>query len=141
MPFVYTEMGQYVSVVLAALFEMRGVNTKLQTIAHIEKMGWLELQSEDYKSYPTHQYEAIWHTKIAFARQWCVEHQGGLMSLLPDRDSWQISPIGSEKLIAVREKFRNETYNFGQQHLWSSIFRIWMRPDYKPSPLDDNEFV
>jgi hypothetical protein len=63
------------------------------------------------------------------------------MSLLPDRDSWQISPIGNDKLIAVREKFRNGTYDVTQQRLWSSVFRIWMRPDYKPSPFDDDEFI
>ena len=59
MPFIYTVQGQYVTVLLAALHEMRGVNTKIQTIAYIEKMAWFDLPPEDLESYPTHQYEAI----------------------------------------------------------------------------------
>jgi len=139
MPFVYTERGQYMAVTLAALHEMRGVHTKLQTIAYIEKMGWLDLKPEDWESYETHKYEAIWHTQIAFARQPCIK--SGLMLDHHERDSWQISPLGIERLLSVREKFRTGVYNVSEGHLWSLVFKKWLRPDYEPSAFDIYEFV
>src|SRR5450755_1248824 len=99
MPFVYTVQGQYVTVVLAALHEIGRASTKIQTIAFIEKMGWLDLQKEDWDSYPTHKYEAIWHTKIAFARQWAFER--GLIADRQERDEWIISDLGRERLAGV----------------------------------------
>jgi len=142
MPFVYTVQGQYVTVLLAALHEMRGVNTKLQTIAYIEKMGWFDLPPEDLESYQTHQYEAIWHTKLAFARQWCVRPgKPLLMSDRRERDEWEISDLGRERLLGVREKFRTGIYNVSEGHLWSLDFKRWLRPGYEPSASDILDFA
>jgi hypothetical protein len=141
MTFIYTVQGQYVSVLLAALHEMRGVNTKLQTIAYIEKMGWLDLQPEDLESYPTYKYEAIWHTKIAFARQWCVRSPKTLlMTDHRERDEWEISDLGRERLLGVSEKFRTGVYDVSKGHLWSLDFKRWLRPGYEPSESDILEF-
>ena len=142
MPFIYTVQGQYVTVLLAALHEMRGVNTKIQTIAYIEKMAWFDLPPEDLESYPTHQYEAIWHTKLAFARQWCVRPRKPLlMSDHRERDEWEISDLGRERLLGVREKFRTGIYDVREGHLWSLAFKQWLRPGYEPSASDILDFA
>ena len=142
MPFVYTVQGQYVTVLLAALHEMRGGNTKTKTIAHIEKMGWFDLPPEDLESYPTHQYEAIWHTKLAFARQWCVRPSKPLlMSDHRERDEWEISELGRERLLGVCEKFRTGIYDVREGHLWSLAFKKLLRPGYEPATPDVLDFV
>jgi hypothetical protein len=139
MPFVYTVHGQYVTVVLAALQELGRTSTKLQTIAFIEKMGWLNLQKEDLQSYQTHQFEAIWHTKIAFARQWAFRK--GLIADNQERDEWAISDLDRERLKGVREKFRTGVYDVAEGHLWSLTFKKWLRPGYETSASDIYEFA
>jgi hypothetical protein len=139
MPFVYTVQGQYVTVLLAALHEVGRTSTKMQTIAFIEKMGWLDLEAGDWQSYPTHKYEAIWHTKIAFARQWALGN--GLIADNQERDEWAISNLGRERLLGVREKFRAGIYNIGEGHVWSLGFKRWLRPGYEPSAAEDYEYV
>ena len=122
------------ALVLAALQEMRGINTKQQTIAYIEKKGWFDLQPEDLESYPTHKYEAKWHTMIAFGRQWCAD--AGLVNPHQERDMWEISAFGTERLAGVREKFKSGIYDVRRGYLWSPAFKKWLCPDWEPSARD-----
>ena len=89
--------------------------------------------------YPTHQYEAIWHTRIAFARQWAFRK--GLIADKQERDEWVISDLGRERFLGVREKFRTGIYNVAEGDLWSLAFKQWLRPGYEPSVPDILDFA
>jgi hypothetical protein len=138
--------GQCIVLVLAALYEMRGIKTKQETIAFIEEHRWFNLQPNDTVEYPTHPYEPRWHTWIAFGRQWAIDRN--LMSHFGGRDQWEISPKGIEKFESVRDKLRCNQYKVRHGYLWSPVFKKWLCPDYEPSGKDakrpsdiDDEFI
>src|SRR4051812_11485910 len=110
-PFPLTYQGQLVTLVLAALHEMRGVQSKQKTIAYIDAHGWFDLQPGDETVYPSHKHtnnEPRWHTWVAFGRQWAVERD--LMSHFEARDRWEISPGGIQRFDTVRGKLKAQQY-------------------------------
>jgi hypothetical protein len=58
-----------------------------------------------------------------------------------EQDMWEISPLGNERVLSVREKFRSGVYDVSKGHLWTDAFKKWMRPDYEPSAVGIYEFV
>jgi hypothetical protein len=71
---------------------------------------------------------------VAFARQWCVDKE--LVFRADERDSWQITKLGIERLSGVREKFTQGIYDVRRGYLWSVTFKKWLCPTYEPSAKD-----
>jgi hypothetical protein len=141
--------GQCIVLVLAALYEMRRIKTKQETIGYIASHGWFAIQGDDTVPYPSHRRtnnEPRWHTRVAFGRQWAVERD--LMTHFEGIDQWEISAKGIERFETVRDKLRSGQYKVRHGYFWSPVFKKWLCPDYEPSDTDtkrppdiDDEFI
>jgi hypothetical protein len=130
--YLYSNAGQCVCLLLAALSELGGSNRKQGVIHEISVQRWFAIQKGDNQPYQT-QREPRWHTLIAWARkhsamrEWVTDHE---------RDSWGLSREGHRLWPRLSEKFKSGELKVRPCYLWSQKFKLKMFPDYQPSDLD-----
>lgn len=119
---------------LAALAETGRVCSKQETIDHIRRELWFDVQPEDLQPYPSQTYqEPRWHTLIAFSRKDAVET--GLMFDHP-RDEWEIARPGLDAYRELTDDFATGELDVSRCYLWSHSFKRRMRPGFQPSRQD-----
>ncbi len=121
------------TMLLAALHEMRAIRTKQEAIAHIQAQGWFDLRPEDWKPYES-QTEPRWHSMIAWARLDCVNRD--LMFHHDENDHWEITRKGLDKFEQLKGRFSAGELDVRRCYLWSPAFKRWMSPIYEPSEGD-----
>ena len=120
------------ALVLAALSEMRTIETKQDVITYIERQGWFDIHPEDLR--PQNNYEPRWHTLIAAGRFHGVA--SGWMMPHDQNDHWEISREGHDVLAKLRLRFSSGEYDVRNGYLWSPRFKKWLCPTYAPSDRD-----
>lgn len=132
------------ALLIAALYEMRAIRTKQDTIDYIQAHHWFDLQPGDLKPYET-QTEPRWHSMIAWARLAAVHRE--FMLHHDENDHWEISRKGIDKMEQLRRQFTSGELDVRRCYFWSRTFKKWMNPTYEPSdtdhrrPLDIEDFV
>jgi len=121
------------TLLLAALREMRATRTKQEAISYIQAQGWFDLRPEDWKPLDS-QAEPRWHTMIAWARMDCVHRD--LMFHHDENDHWEITRKGLDKFEQLRSRFSREELDVRRCYLWSCAFKKFMNPTYEPSERD-----
>jgi hypothetical protein len=132
------------TMLFAALYEMRAIRTKQEAVAFIQAQGWFDLRPGDWKPYDT-QTEPRWHSMIAWARLACVHRE--FMFPHDENDHWEITRKGLEKIERLRGRFASGELDVRRCYYWSRKFKKWMTPSYEPSdndhrrPEDRQEYV
>ena len=126
--------GQCIIMLLAALNELHGTNSKQETIAFIRERHWFDIHPEDLLPYPSCcTNEPRWQTLIAWGRKDSVV--AGLM-FDHRRDEWELTRDGIDRFTGLRARYRTGELFAGHSFLWSSGFKQWMSPSYVPSVRD-----
>ncbi|ATC64308.1 hypothetical protein CMV30_10275 [Nibricoccus aquaticus] len=118
--------------VMQALAELRGSNTKQEVIGHIIQTGYYEVTRHDLPPYDG-QNESRYHTLLAWARKDCVELE---YLLGHERDAWALSRNGDRAILKARELFGKNEWDVRRCYLWTPKFKLLMLPSYLPSPKD-----
>ena len=130
---LFSSTGQCMAMILAALYEKRAILTKQETIEHIQRQCWFDLQPGDWNPYET-QTEPRWHSMIAWARLAAVHRE--FMLHHDESDHWEISRKGIDKMEELKQKFSRGELEVRRGYLWSRAFKRWLCPTYEPSDKD-----
>ena len=118
--------------VMQALDELRGSNTKQEVIGHITHSGYYEITRHDLPPYEG-QNESRYHTLLAWARKDCVQ----LDYLLGhERDAWALSRKGDRAILKARDLFAKAEWDVRRCYLWTPRFKRLMFAAYIPSSYD-----
>jgi hypothetical protein len=129
----YTNRGQGVLLVLFALQDLGGTNTKQEVIARITHARWYEVTRHDLPPYEG-QNEPKYHTLLAWARKDCYERDWMLRTDV--RDDWAISRDGRGVLEKAIMRFRSKGLDARKCYLWTPAFKREIDPSYHPSDAD-----
>lgn len=126
--------AQCIVMLLAALHELGGCQSKQETIAFIRQNHWFDIRKEDQKPYPSATTtEPRWNTLIAWARKDAV-----LADLMfkHGTDQWELTRRGIEEFRLVRARYQSGELEARQCYFWSLTFKQWMVPSFLPSDRD-----
>ena len=126
--------GQCIVMLFAALCELRGNQSKRDTIAFIQGHHWFDIQSEDKDPYPSATTkEPRWQTLIAWGRK-----DAKIAELMFDHphDQWELTRRGMDEFCTIRRLYQAGDLRVQHCFLWSTTFKQWMVPGYTPSPRD-----
>jgi len=118
--------------VLCALQELGGSNTKLEVITYITQSGWYDVTRHDLPPYEGNN-EPKYHTLLAWARKDCYERDWMLKAGWND---WSISRDGRLVLERAIERFRKKQLDVRKCYLWKPGFKKNIDPTYEPSSAD-----
>lgn len=127
----YSRRGQELILLLSALWEMGGINSKNETIAFINESGWINITKYDLPAYEG-QNEPRYHTLLAWARKDGVLNDWVSYS---GRDCWGITRDGRIVLDTARDKFRKQEWHVSSCYLWTHKFKLINDPEYAPSKI------
>lgn len=128
----FKNRGQGMVLVMQALDELGGSNTKQDVIDYINRSGYYDVTKHDLPPYKN-QNEPKYHTLLAWARKDCVLRDAILNN---ERDAWALSRIGRSKLENIRRRFANGEWDVRRCYLWTPIFKKKFFPAYVPSEDD-----
>jgi hypothetical protein len=129
---LYSNRGQGVLLVLHALQELGGSNTKAEVIGKISSCHWYDVSRHDLPPYEGKE-EPKYHTLLAWARKDCYEREWMLRAGWND---WSISRDGRSVLEDVIQRFRSRRLDVSRCYLWTASFKKMLDPAYVPSNGD-----
>ncbi len=128
----HSNRGQGMMLVMQALEELRGSNTKNDVLTYVNESRYYEITRFDLPPYPN-QNEPKYHTLLAWARK-DIEQRGWL--LYEGRDAWALNGGGLAKIKEFRGKTEKEDWDVRKCYLWTPRFKKLMCSTYVPSALD-----
>ncbi len=129
----YTEHLQRLVCLLFVLDEMpRRPARKQEVIEYIRQRHYLDIRSEDLKSYVT-QTEPRWNTDIAYGRKDGVEHE---LLFNNQRDCWELTRDGIDVLKKVKKMCTMKEYDVRECYLWTKEMKKALDASYEPSLAD-----
>jgi len=129
----YKNRGQGVFLVLYALNDLGGSNSKREVLDHIRKNHWYEITRHDLPRYAG-QNEPKYETLLARARKDC--YQRGWLIETDLKDNWYISRDGRDILERAIKRYRERKWDVRKCYLWTKRFKELIDPEYTPSDKD-----
>ena len=124
--------GQGMILVMKAIEELGGRNTKQDIITYITGNGYYDITRHDLPAY-NGQSEPRYHTLLAWARKDCVLRN---LILNDERDAWAFNRQGREKIVNYLRKFENQDWDICKCYIWRPKFKSIMCSHYRPSDAD-----
>jgi hypothetical protein len=129
----YSERIQRLICLLLVLSEIpRRPARKREVLDYIRQRHYLDIQPSDLESYVT-QIEPRWNTDIAYRRKDAVEND---LLFNSQRDSWELTRSGVEKLEEIKEVCISKKYDVRQCYLWTKQLKKALDPSYQSSDTD-----
>jgi hypothetical protein len=129
----YSNRGQGMILVLLALKELTGSNSKQAVIDHITRLSYYEVTRHDLPPY-LGQSEPKYHTLLAWARKDCVDRN---LILNDEVNAWALTPReGHETTARISKRFASGELDVRKCYLWTPKFKMLMNPSYTPSDAD-----
>jgi hypothetical protein len=122
-----------VFLVLTALRELGGSCSKEEVLDLIEHRGLYEITRHDLPAYDG-QGEPKYHTLLAWARKDALVE--GWLEDTSERNAWQLSRLGREKLESVALRYKRGELNVRECYLWTPKFKKEVDRTYLPSSAD-----
>lgn len=128
----FKSRGQGMVLVMQALDELGGSNTKQEVVDYINRSGYYDVTKHDLEPYEN-QNEPKYHTLLAWARKDCVLRDAILNN---ERDAWALSRSGRSQLGMIRLRFHSQEWDVRRCYLWTPKFKRKLVPTYEPSGAD-----